>query len=205
VKFGKEYNDFLKTSIHQLDYANKGDWQKMYSEYLDRLFHLKGKQVLDFGCNLGSMASAMIDHAMDVIGIEIDQWYKDNCPFENMKERLHIWDGEHFVCSDQSCDFVHASQTLEHVPSDKLPQTFKEFFRILRPGGLVYFSVPSEGDNHHDPTHVSALSERAWIEHLLNAGFDVVTKEYEPQWKFEPMVLTHKWLQHVGRKPIQKE
>lgn len=44
---------------------------------------------------------------------------------------------------DASCDEVYASHVLEHLRyEDELPQALAEFFRVLKPGGLLRVAVP---------------------------------------------------------------
>lgn len=44
--------------------------------------------------------------------------------------------------SDASIDEIYASHTLEHVPQKKMAETLSGIFRVLKPGGKFYISVP---------------------------------------------------------------
>ncbi|MEO5375314.1 MAG: methyltransferase domain-containing protein [Alphaproteobacteria bacterium] len=45
--------------------------------------------------------------------------------------------------ADGRCQEVYASHVLEHLRyEDELPQALKEFFRVLRPGGVLRVAVP---------------------------------------------------------------
>ena len=63
---------------------------------------------------------------------------------------------------DASFDLVTHTEVLEHVPDDA--RAFAELFRVLRPGGLMLFTVPLHGG----PTTVErARLENGTIRHLL--------------------------------------
>jgi predicted SAM-dependent methyltransferase len=44
--------------------------------------------------------------------------------------------------ADNSCEEVYASHVLEHVAQDRVVDTLKGIYRILKPGGKFYVSVP---------------------------------------------------------------
>jgi len=201
MKFGKDYYDFSK-NIQHFDMAIKGEWQKIYVEYLKRVLDLKGS-VLDFGCALGSITSAMVDIGIDASGLEIDQWYVDNCPFENLKpSRIKSYNGLQIPFNDESFNFIHSSQTFEHVDRKVLPLIFEECYRILKPNGVLYFSTPGEkgSDEGDDPTHISCLKMTEWHDLIVNHGFSNMTEEYAKKWASEKMFKAHGWIQHVGAK-----
>ena len=54
--------------------------------------------------------------------------------------RFVPFDGEHIEVADDSVDRIICFNTLHHVPN--LAQVLSEFFRVLKPGGIVGFSEP---------------------------------------------------------------
>jgi ubiquinone/menaquinone biosynthesis C-methylase UbiE len=59
--------------------------------------------------------------------------------------------------SDNSFDFILSSITLQHIPARFIPNYLRDFVRILAPGGVMVFQLPSE----------SANTLRGWIWRLL--------------------------------------
>lgn len=51
--------------------------------------------------------------------------------------------------ADESVDIIVSNSCLEH--SEMFWLAFLEFLRVLRPGGLLYLNVPSNGDFHRFP------------------------------------------------------
>lgn len=90
--------------------------------------------------------------------------------------------------ASESFDWVIANHVLEHVPADR--RAMREFFRVLRPGGLAVLQVPIAtvlGTTYEDPT-VTAPDARAaafgqddhvrmygrdYVDRLRDAGFRV--------------------------------
>ncbi len=46
-----------------------------------------------------------------------------------------------FPLEDESCDLVICAQVYEHVPDDR--RLAEEVYRVLKPGGVVFFSGPN--------------------------------------------------------------
>jgi SAM-dependent methyltransferase len=55
-------------------------------------------------------------------------------------------DVQHFSYADASFDVITHTEVLEHVPDDA--RAFAELRRILRPGGIMVFTVPFHGGEH---------------------------------------------------------
>jgi predicted SAM-dependent methyltransferase len=58
---------------------------------------------------------------------------------------------------DECVDHILASHFIEHVPTDKKIELFNEFWRVLKPGGLLEIYVPYfyKWPAIADPTHIS--------------------------------------------------
>lgn len=102
---------------------------------------------LDFGCGIGRLTQALCDHFDECCGvdiapsmIELAQTYNrhpDRCRYYlNTFEDLRIFD-------DNTFDFVYSYIVLQHMRPEYSKSYIKEFLRVLRPGGLVIFQLPS--------------------------------------------------------------
>jgi ubiquinone/menaquinone biosynthesis C-methylase UbiE len=47
------------------------------------------------------------------------------------------------ILESDSFDFVYTNITLQHIPPEAAGNYIREFFRVLRPGGVAIFQVPS--------------------------------------------------------------
>ena len=77
--------------------------------------------------------------------------YFDDAAPGTMRDAIRCEDVQRLSFADASFDLVTHTEVFEHVPDDA--QGFRELHRVLRPGGLMVFTVPL-----HDAT---ATVERA--------------------------------------------
>jgi len=47
-----------------------------------------------------------------------------------------------FMLADNSVDLIYASHVIEHIPRSRLIKSLKEWYRVLKPGGVLRFGVP---------------------------------------------------------------
>ncbi len=69
-------------------------------------------------------------------------------------------------------DTVYCSQVLEHVQDDR--RLWQEFFRVLKPGGVVILSVPHLAYLHNEPHDYRRLTRHGLRKLAEQAGFEVV-------------------------------
>ncbi len=102
--------------------------------------------VLDFGCGSGVMLGLLSELARRVVGVDIDI-----SPFAAVSQRLEFPGNIEVYPSnekpldsfgDDSFDAVTCLDVLEHV--DDLEETIGQFQRIIKPGGSLVVSGPTE-------------------------------------------------------------
>ncbi len=103
-----------------------------------------GGTVLDFGCGTGVLFETALARADRVYGVDL---VLDAAAL--LKERRGLQRVELVPAADAptrvapgSVDLVVAAEVLEHV--DDLPRSFSFFRRVLRPGGHLLVSLPTE-------------------------------------------------------------
>ena len=103
---------------------------------------------LDFGCGAGRLTQPLCQHFSHVIGVDVApsmielakryNQYGRKCRYIiNKATDLKIFE-------DNSFDFILSLITLQHLEPKFSKQYLKEFIRILAPGGLLVFQIPSE-------------------------------------------------------------
>jgi 2-polyprenyl-3-methyl-5-hydroxy-6-metoxy-1,4-benzoquinol methylase len=104
------------------------------------------EKVLDFGCGSGVMLSFLAQHSQHVTALDIDL-----VPLERVKKYIPL--GENVLVLDakqspisqlapKSFDLINALDVLEHV--DDLPGTLTDLLNLLKPGGQLIVSGPTE-------------------------------------------------------------
>jgi malonyl-CoA O-methyltransferase len=119
--------------------------QEVHRRLLENLTFIKMKPqiILDVGCSTG-YGTRMLQkqyRGVDIIGIDLAM---------NMLKIAHDKKGwfskQHYICADAqaiplkdaSVDLIFSNLTLQWCPD--LLMTFYEFFRVLKPGGALFFS-----------------------------------------------------------------
>jgi len=97
---------------------------------------------LDIGCSSGMVTSAIAPLFGKVIGLEYDEIaLRATEPAARAMIRFIRGDAMYLPFGDNVVDVIICAQVYEHVPDDDL--LFKEIYRVLAPGGLVFFSGPN--------------------------------------------------------------
>ena len=158
---GKRFGGWDETEFFDTGTA----WAAEVIEQMERLGHPRRRQrALDFGCGLGRMTRAFAQHFDECVGVDISETMVRGA-------RQHNADlsGVSFVVnragdlsqfSDGSFDFVYSTIVLQHVPDRAAIEAYiREFCRVLRPGGLVAFELPS---------HIPAVFRLQWRRRLYS-------------------------------------
>jgi ubiquinone/menaquinone biosynthesis C-methylase UbiE len=119
-------------------------------------------RALDFGCGLGRMTRALAAHFEACVGVDISEEMvrgarEANADIGNVAfEVNHATDLRRFP--DADFDLVYSMIVLQHVPDRAAIESYvREFCRILRPGGLGVFQLPS---------HIPAVFRLQWRRRL---------------------------------------
>jgi len=97
--------------------------------------------VLSVGGSTGIIDEYLARHFQSVCGIDIDEkaiaYAKENFQRDNLS--FEIGDALHLKHKEESFDVVICAHIYEHVPD--AAQMMNEIYRVLRPGGTVYFAA----------------------------------------------------------------
>jgi 2-polyprenyl-3-methyl-5-hydroxy-6-metoxy-1,4-benzoquinol methylase len=121
-------------------------WQRLHTamNYIEK--HAPYASVLDFGCGSGVMLAFLAKLSRQVVATDIDlvplQRVKKYIP---LAENIQVLDANQTAISRlpaNSFDLVNALDVLEHV--NDLPRTLSELLNLLKPGGRLVVSGPTE-------------------------------------------------------------
>lgn len=104
-------------------------------------------RALDFGCGVGRLTQALAEHFEEAVGVDIAR---------SMVEQARQLDrhggrvtylvnatADLAILDDASFDFVYSNKVLQHIPPRAVEAYVREFFRVLRPGGVAVFQMRS--------------------------------------------------------------
>ncbi len=103
---------------------------------------MKNIVALDIGCSSGLITCALEDLFRCIVGLEYDAAALQKRPRSGCNAIFIQGDAMMVPFANQSIDLIICAQVYEHVPSDN--RLVEEMFRILKPGGNIFFSGPNK-------------------------------------------------------------
>jgi SAM-dependent methyltransferase len=159
-------SDFLslKISIHNIDTFG---CRKAILNALKKNIPFFAGTLLDVGGGYMPYKSLLLQPPSQVekyIGLDLH---------DNIYARPDItWDGKQIPLPDSSIDCAIATEVFEHCPEPEV--VMKEVQRVLKPGGILFFTVPFLWPLHTVPYDEYRYTPFALERHLNNAGFDTI-------------------------------
>lgn len=169
----------------------------------------KGR-VLDVGCGTGSLVVKLALQGYEVYGIDTSEECleitSERLSLLSLKSGGEIKRGSAFQIDypDRFFDAIIAAEVLEHLEEDHM--AVKEFYRLLRPGGFCFITVP-ENQRLWDIWDEMAGHKRRYCKDNLLRLFNkqYFSVEIFFSWGFPLMRLYHKlvflwWARHIEKK-----
>lgn len=125
---------------------------------------LKGK-VLDLACGIMPYKEYLQnDLITDYFGIDLEP-----TEYHNTVKPDFYWNGKDIPFEDETFDFIIATEFLEHYFDTEL--ILKEIKRVLKPGGVFFFTVPSVWPIHEAPYDYHRFTPFSLEEHFRRRTF----------------------------------
>ena len=109
---------------------------------------LRWTRALDFGCGVGRLTQALADHFDHTDGVDVAPSMVEHArTFNRHGERCQYHVNavaDLTLFADDTFDLVYSNIVLQHMHPDLSSGYIGEFVRVVAPGGLVVFQVPSE-------------------------------------------------------------
>jgi SAM-dependent methyltransferase len=138
------------------------------------------KPILDLGCGDGFFVSRAFPTKMDV-GLDIDSRELRSAKKRKCYLRLVRGDARRLPFADKSFHTVISNCVLEHIPD--IGKTLQEIRRVLKPGGWLFMTVPSEYyGRYYGPKNLAVFGGKT-LTFLLNRLFRHLYVENLPSWQ----------------------
>lgn len=155
----------LKLSVRNLDtfYIR----QTILNSIMDNMDLFEGK-LLDVGCGkmpyrdlINKKSSIVSYHGLEINNAKI---------YDEKIIPDFFWDGRTMPFKSDEYDIVFATEVFEHCPD--LQTILKESYRVLKPNGKIFFTVPFLWPLHEVPNDEYRYTPFALKKHLESAGFE---------------------------------
>jgi len=109
-----------------------------FSKYLKR-----DGSILDIGCGPGFWVRQFCRQGLDVYACDLSttavELTEKSLELYNLKADVREGNAEELPYGDESFDYINCQGVIHHTPNTE--KCISEFYRVLKPGGLVCFSV----------------------------------------------------------------
>ncbi len=116
------------------------------AEIAAELLEPAGGRILDIGCGEGNLTCALARLGAEVTGVDPNAGQIERARAAASEQGLsvtfEVGIGEDLPFADASCDVALLSNSLHHVPEDRMGATLEDAARVVKPGGLLYVMEP---------------------------------------------------------------
>lgn len=174
----KGYNKIAKTYYSHRDLTKFNSELQKFAEFLPEKAH-----VLDVGCGAGIPTAEFLTRKnIEVTGIDISdtmlELARENVPQANFIKM----DANELEFSPNTFDGLISVYTLFHIPKKKHPKILRNFYRVLKPGGILMINSglsESEGVSNFFgvPMFWSNYSPDTLLQLVKDVGFSIIYEE----------------------------
>lgn len=156
--------------------------------------------LLDVGCGRMPYRRYLLDNKFieQYTGLDIET----ALVYEEGTRPDFTWDGITMPFADSSFDTVMATEVLEHCPDPRL--TINEMKRVLKPGGLIFFTVPFLWYLHETPHDEYRYTPFALQRIFNECGLTEIEMNAHGGWDMAMAQMIGLWIAFTKRGKSQK-
>ncbi len=168
MDYGKLYTeDYYQHSCGEVDYKNE-EFKRFFNHVADKIVNeIRPKTVLDVGCAMGYLVTALRDRGVEAYGIDVSEYAisqirKDIRKFCHVQSALDPLPEEF----PQTYDLLVTIEVIEHLYEE---DGFEFLKRICTYADDIIFS--STPDDITEPTHFNVQQQEYWSKNFAKHGF----------------------------------
>ncbi|QQX76798.1 MULTISPECIES: class I SAM-dependent methyltransferase [Aequorivita] len=154
-------------------------------------------QFLDVGCGKMPYRNYILENSevTKYVGLDIE----NALIYDPKVKPDFFWNGIKMPFENESFECAMATEVLEHCPEPEI--VLKEVFRVLKPGGVFFFTVPFLWNLHEVPHDEYRYTPFSLERHLKNSGFGNIEINATGGWHAAMAQMLGLW---VMRSPMPK-
>lgn len=159
-------SDFVNIKLNDKNLDIYHARNSIFKAIEDAIPNFKGN-LLDVGCGKMPYKNYILENSEinNYVGLDIETALE----YDKYVKPDLLWDGKKMPIKDNSYNTIIATEVLEHCFEPEI--LLKEIYRVLKPGGLLFFTVPFVWNFHETPYDAYRYTPFALERHLLNSGF----------------------------------
>lgn len=139
-------NDFINLKLNKNNLDRYHIRSSIFRALQEALPLFKGR-LLDIGCGKMPYKKYILEHSgvKEYVGLDIE----DALEYSREVKADVLWDGITMPIKSSSYDCAFGTEVLEHCPQPEV--VLREVYRVLKPGGVFFFTVPFLWNLHEIP------------------------------------------------------
>jgi SAM-dependent methyltransferase len=139
------------------------------------LLPVPGGLIVDVACGEGRVARALKKRGHHVVGVEGSPALVAAAREADPDFEVHVGDAADLPLDDASADVAVSSLALMNL--DDMPGAIREIARVLRPGGLLVFSILHPVNSWGDAGDVSYFATKRYAEDLVHGELQLTVND----------------------------
>jgi len=153
------------------------DAWKNYQKQVNWMIRYAGRpeRILDLGAGLGFFVKCCVENGFNAVALEGARAAVDYGKTMGIDIKIHNLK-DPIPYENESFDYIEYSGVFEHVPDEINENVFKEAFRVLKPGGMMYVFAPSRyniSENNYTEGHINCPTPTRLENFGKHIGFEV--------------------------------
>ena len=146
--------------------------------------------LLDIGCGKMPYRNYILENSKvsNYVGLDIE----DALVYDSEIKPDFTWNGVTMPFEDASFDCAFGTEVLEHCPEPEV--VLKEVYRVLKPNGIFFFTVPFLWNLHEVPHDEYRYTPFSLERHLKNSGFTDITIKATGGWHASMAQMLGLWV-----------
>ncbi len=158
-------------------------------------------RLLDVGCGKMPYKKYLIENTRIEAYTGLD--LEDALPYQPGTRPDIFWDGQTIPLLDASYDCAIATEVLEHCPEPV--KTLTEIHRVIKPGGVFFFTVPFLWNLHEVPNDEYRYTPFALDRMLKKSGFTNIEIYATGGWHSSLAQMLGLWVRRSPISPVKRK